>query len=160
NEDTLVDHEDYTTAKEKVIGVTIQFKTDVEAVYNNIIKSRYATACKEYYTFLTDTANEKIIADNIKINGNIFRRIIFFLEHFRHIFYDILDLFENDVDFNVLKEEKLKAVLEFSLAIAFEYKNGDLTPASYEEIQNLDKIHLAELARRFSNEPLPNQIKD
>lgn len=141
NEKTLKDDENYTNElREKVIGVSIQFSPDIDSVYDLIIKKRYSSSSKVYFKFLGD--NKAPIIDIIKKNENNLRNLIFFLEHFKVIFYPLIDLFETNADFKISKQEKLKIVLNFTLAISIEYKVGNLNSTNFETIQRLNEFSL------------------
>lgn len=137
NEKTLLNDKNYTTElREKVIGVSIQFKSNIELIFDLIINERYSSGYKIYFNFLQDHKNQ--IIEIIKKNDNNLRNLIFFLEHFKVIFHHLTLLFNNNKDFNVSKKDKLKIVLDFSLAVAIEYKIGYLNSSNFEEIQRLN----------------------
>lgn len=138
NEKKLIEDEHYSSSlREKVIGVTIQFEPDVEVVYQQIIYNRYSSSAKSLFTFLE--ANSSRIVEIIRINQNNFRNLIFFLEHFRTIYYPLENEFQLDKDFNVLKDEKLQSVLDFTLAITIEYKLGLINSTNFEDVKELGK---------------------
>lgn len=148
NEQQLINDKDYSVeVREKVIGVSIQFAPDTETVYREIIKSKYSTADKIYFKFLAE--NENKIADVIKLNQNNFRNLIFFLEHFKNIFYSLQTIFSTDKSFLPYKDEKLEAILNFTLAIAIEYKLGRLNSTNLEAIEKLDTSPFAGLKFDF-----------
>ncbi|HEX8017801.1 MAG TPA: hypothetical protein VF465_21415, partial [Flavobacterium sp.] len=70
-------------------------------------------------------------------NNNNFRNLIFFLEHFKVIFKPLEILFDFDSDFSVLKDKKQQAILDFTLAIAMEYKLGRLNSTNIEDLKAL-----------------------
>ena len=138
NEEQLLKDTNYSSnLREKVIGVSIQYKPDAKSVYHQIIKSRYSAADKLYYEFLSNSGNE--IISVIEANQNNFRNLIFFLEHFKTIFYPVENLFQTDKDFVVQKSDKLKAILNFTLAISVEYKLGLLNSTNLEDVKTLDE---------------------
>ena len=141
NEKTLLNDENYTAElREKVIGVSIQFKSNIELVFDLIINERYSSADKVYFNFLKEHKNQ--IIEIIQKNDNNLRNLIFFLEHFKVIFYPLIELFERDKDFNISKGDKLKIALDFSLAVAIEYKVGNLNSSNFEEIQRLNEFSM------------------
>lgn len=136
NEEQLIKDEHYSSSlREKVIGVSIQFEPDIEAVYKQIIQSRYSSSSKLFFEFLEE--NSPRIIEIIQINQNNFRNLIFFLEHFRTIYYPIENEFETDKDFNILKDDKLKSVLDFTLAITIEYKLGLINSTNFKDVKEL-----------------------
>lgn len=138
NEEELIKDKNYSSGlREKVIGVSIQYKPNPKTIFNQIINSRYSSAFRNYYDFLV--SSEDTIVNSIEVNQNNFRNLIFFLEHFKTIFHPIENLFRTDKDFLVLKSEKLQAILDFTLAISIEYKLGLLNSTNLEEVKDLDK---------------------
>nr|WP_288834221.1 P-loop NTPase fold protein [uncultured Flavobacterium sp.] len=136
NEEQLIKDEHYSSSlREKVIGVSIQFEPDVQEVYKQIIETRYATSSKSLFKFLE--ANSSRIVETIQINQNNFRNLVFFLEHLKTIYYPLENEFQVDKDFNLLKEEKLQSVLNFTIAIAIEYKLGLINSTNFEDIKEL-----------------------
>lgn len=136
NEEQLLKDTNYSSnLREKVIGVSIQYKPDTKTVYNQIIKGRYFSGDRTYFEFLSNSSNE--VVDVIEANQSNFRNLIFFLEHFKTIFYPVEILFQSDKDFAVQKNEKLKAILSFTLAISIEYKLGLLNSTNFEDVKTL-----------------------
>lgn len=136
NEEQLIKDENYSSSlREKVIGVSIQFEPDVEVVYKQIIESRYSSSSKLFFTFLEN--NSSRIIEIIQINQNNLRNLIFFLEHFRTIYYPLENEFETDKNFNILKDNKLKSVLDFTLAITIEYKLGLINSTNFKDVKEL-----------------------
>lgn len=130
----LEDKVDISSLIEKVIGVSIQYKPNIEEVFVEIISQSYSSGDKLYYKFLQENIN--YIIQVIQINQNNFRNFIFFLEHFKTIFYPLEELFEGDKEFEILKQEKLKAILDFTLAIAFDFKSGALNSSNVDAVIN------------------------
>lgn len=157
NEPVLLKDSDYNSnLREKVIGVSIHYKPITKLVFEQIIKERYSSSFTIYYDFLIE--HKFKILSVIEKNQNNFRNLIFFLEHFKTIFDPLENLFQTETDFTILKIEKLKAILDFTIAIAFEYKLGLLNVSNINEIHskipefiwdeldiNLENIQLASL---------------
>jgi hypothetical protein len=138
NEEQLIKDANYSSGlREKVIGVSIQFEPNVEDAFNQIIDTRYSIPLKSFYDFLKN--NTSNIIETIQINQNNFRNLIFFLEHFKTVYYPLENEFQIDRDFKILKEEKLKSVLDFTLAITIEYKLGLLNSTNFEDVRKLGK---------------------
>ena len=139
NEEQLIKDENYSSSlREKVIGVSIQFEPDVESVFKQIIDTRYSSSSKSFYAFLE--INSSRIVEIIQVNQNNFRNLIFFLEHFRTIYYPLENEFQVDKDFNLLKEEKLQSVLDFTIAITIEYKLGLINSTNFKEVKELGQV--------------------
>ena len=144
NEKQLIKDVNYSSElREKVIGVSIQFVPNPSTIYEQIIKSRYESSNKVYFEFLKKYQPEIILA--IEKNENNFRNLIFFLEHFKTIFYLVKKEFEDDAEFALLQEDKEKAILYFSLSIAIEYKLGHLNSTNIEEIEGISNNSISNI---------------
>ena len=144
NHEELIKDENYTiNLREKIIGISLQYNPNSEIIFDNIINERYSSPFKVYTEFLKN--NKKEILKVIKINKNNFRNLIFFLEHFRTIFNSLEEIFLYDKNFAVIKEEKQKAVLYFTITTAIEYKLGLLNSTNYEELKQLNIIPIANI---------------
>nr|WP_199003171.1 hypothetical protein [Flavobacterium sp. ASV13] len=159
NEEELLNDEKYSSkVKEKVIGVTIQYTPSISKVFRQIIKEKYETIESTYYDFLSK--NEDKIIKVLEVNNNNFRNLIFFLEHFRIIFKPLEDIFDFDSDFRVVKDKKQQAVLDFTLAIAFEYKLGNLNSTNIESLQTLKTgFSLISIENLLSNRSITSEIE-
>lgn len=120
NESVLENDDKYKKIREKVVGIIIQYKPDIQLVYEQIIKQRYSETSKPFYEYLYN--NTSHIVKIIRLNQNNFRNLIFFLEHYRYIYNSLEAKFQEDDNFSKLKEERHQAVLCFTLAITMEYK--------------------------------------
>jgi hypothetical protein len=139
NEKELLKDKNYSAIlREKVIGVSIQYKPEVRDIYDQIISTRYSSSSKVYFKFLSENSNE--IIKTIEINQNNLRNLIFFLEHFKTIFCPVEYLFQADKGFSIQREDKLNAVLDFTLAVAIEYKLGLINSTNLEDMKSLGKV--------------------
>ena len=144
NKEQLIKDTNYSSSLwEKVIGVSIQYRPDPKTIYNQIIESRYSATFKKYYEFLV--SSENAVVSSIEANQNNFRNLIFFLEHFKTVFYPIENLFQTDKNFLVLKSEKLQAILDFTIAISIEYKLGLLNSTNLDDVKGLDTSPFANI---------------
>lgn len=146
NEEQLLKDKHYTSKlREKVIGVSVIYAPNPSEIFDLIIKDRYEAADKSYYDFLLKHKSRTVLA--VKNNKNNFRNLIFFLEHFKPIYYAIELAFQDEPDFAVLKEEKLDAILNFTLGISIEYKLGLLNSTNIDDIKEegnlIDKIDIS-----------------
>lgn len=132
NDEQLNTNPQYTMNREKVIGVSVQFEPNVVDTCNEIIKGKYSNSGdKKYFNFLTENINH--LSDIVSLNENNFRNLIYFLEHFKLIFYSL----ELNKSLTVRREERLKSILHFTLSVAIEYKLGKLHSNNKEEIKNV-----------------------
>ena len=144
NEEQLIKDTNYSSnLREKVIGVSIQYRPNTKTVYNQIIASRYSTSYKSYYQFLSTFQNE--IVNTIEVNQNNFRNLMFFLEHFKTVFHPIENLFQTEKGFSIFKDEKLNAILNFTLAISIEYKLGFLNSTNLEDVKGLSDNYIGKI---------------
>ena len=125
----------YSLLREKVIGVSVSFKADLNSTFDEIIETNYKKDFRTYYKFLLK--NKKEIVRTIELNKNNLRSLLFFLEHFKIIFKGLQGYLNKDKNLETYKEEIFNKVISFSLPIAFEYKSGDLQPENFEEIRQL-----------------------
>lgn len=128
NEDTLMqecndDNKDsYSILREKVIGISFPFKSDISKIINSLISSYEG----DYEEFLT--AHSSYIVEMVENKGNNLRNLIFFFEHFKKIFLETKNIISAETNnLEGIKESILSDILKFSLPICFEYKLGKLT---------------------------------
>ncbi|WP_010665275.1 KAP P-loop domain-containing protein [Marinilabilia salmonicolor] len=141
NEEQLIKDEYYSSKlREKVIGVSVMFAPDPSKIFDQIISDRYEARDTIYFKFLKTCKTE--IVSVVEKNKNNLRNLIFFLEHFRTIFYPIEKEFQEDEQFSYYKEDKMLAILNFSLAVAIEYKLGLLNSTNLEAIKNANNNSL------------------
>ena len=129
NEDTLMqecnDNKDsYSILREKVIGISFPFKSDISEIINSLISSYEGEG--DYKEFLI--AHSSYIVEMVENNGNNLRNLIFFFEHFKKIFLETKNIISAETNnLEGIKESILSDILKFSLPICFEYKLGKLT---------------------------------
>jgi hypothetical protein len=167
NEEQLIKDTKYSSSlREKVIGVSIQFEPNIEEVYNQIIETKYSISSKSFYEYLK--CNCSSIIEIIQINQNNFRNLIFFLEHFRTLYYSLEIEFQSDSDFRVSKDDKLKSVLDFTLAVTIEYKLGLINSTNFQDVKGLGKdifsnfnfsLYLQNKNKEDKNEAPPTYIE-
>ena len=153
----------YPILREKVIGISVNFNTNVSLVYDEILNSKYKDNNKNYFDFLN--LHKAIIIKRIEQNKDNIRNLLFFLEHFKIIYKSILKYFEtcDKTEYNSHKDEIIDYILDFTLPIAIEYKLGNLNSSNSKEIQNiykdfhldvlnyLDEVSVDESPRTYSN---------
>ncbi len=154
NEDELrkesnIDRDNYSLLREKVIGISISFSTDIDNIYDQIIKSKYKEKNETYFNFLSD--NKKYIISKIQQNNNNLRNLLFFLEHYKIIFKGINDFIIEDTILKDYHSEILSQILNFSLPISIEYKSGVLKPELFEDIKSLYKGGIFHFSAFLSN---------
>ena len=157
NEDKLFEDNGYQLLKEKVVGLSIDYKPDVSDVFELIIEERYKETHSDYYDYLIK--NKDQILDVVQINHNNLRSLIFFLEHYRIIYTLVIKEFSKDTDFNNNLNVKLQPVLNFALPIAFEYKVGNLQASNFIEVKKLNEYSVTGLLSLISGEQKQQEEK-
>lgn len=128
NEDTLRKEmntnniDNYSVLREKVIGVSFPFKPNNISVINDLIESY--KSYEEYFNFLKSQST--FIINLVSIKDDNLRNVIFFLEHFKNVFTQSLEIIYQNENLKKVKLNVLTDVLKFTLPIAFEYKLGKL----------------------------------
>ncbi|OOV29729.1 hypothetical protein BXU11_07620 [Flavobacterium sp. LM5] len=130
-----IENDTYAVLREKVIGVSITFKTNVSIIYDEIIKAKYEKESKNYFDFLT--INKGYITTQIEKNKNNLRNLLFFLEHFKIIFLKADVLLKADEKYKDIRDKLTVELLVFTLPIAIEYKLGNLNSSNFSQIENV-----------------------
>lgn len=122
----------YSILKEKIVGNTIEFIPDIKESIQNIIQIRY----------ISDTVYRKFVLKNIELINEIaesnknLRTLTFALDYFQYIFSQIeINIVSNKILLEK-KEEILLYLLRFTLAISFEYKDGNITYKKRKDLDN------------------------
>jgi len=132
---TEADRDNYSILKEKVIGISVNFKSNVSGIYDEIIEKKYKLLYEAYYTFLIE--HKDLIVQRIELNSGNLRNLLFFLEHFKIIYKNLQEYVFVDEKYRDIKTDIVNNILDFALPIAIEYKMGKLNPGNFEEIQNI-----------------------
>lgn len=143
------EQEEAAKLKEKVVGIHISYNPDVDITFSSILDKRYQQSYSLYYNFLCE--NKASIKSALKANGNNFRSLLFFLEHFKLIFSSMEEVFQRDKNFRYKKKEKQEAVLGCSLALAFEFKSGNLNKKEIKELQETSEKQITDLSLAIFN---------
>lgn len=132
---TETERDNYSILKEKVIGITVNFKSNVSGIYDEIIEEKYKVLYETYYTFLSE--NKALIVQKVELNSGNLRNLLFFLEHFKIIYKNLHDYIFVEEKYREIKTDIIKNILDFALPIAIEYKMGKLNSGNFENIKNL-----------------------
>ncbi|MFD2543710.1 hypothetical protein ACFSSB_15365 [Lacinutrix gracilariae] len=127
--------DNYSLLREKVIGISVSFSTNVSLTFDRIIKSKYQTANKPYFDFLIE--HKKNIVHRISQNKDNLRNLLFFLEHFKIVFNDTTNFLSTENKFDTIKKNVLEEILNFTLPISIEYKMGKLNTTNFAEIKEV-----------------------
>jgi len=150
-EESNNDDDTYSVIREKVIGISIKFNTDVVSIYDQIINSKYKDSLPVYFNYLKEY-NQSIIARIEQNNKNI-RNLVFFLEHYKIIFNSLDEYLKTDGNLNPFRKEIFELVLNFTLPISIEYKMGSLKPKYFKDIKDLHIGGLFDLSAFLSDGP-------
>lgn len=150
-EESNNDDDTYSVIREKVIGISIKFNTDVVSIYDQIINSKYKDSLPVYFNYLKEY-NQSIIARIEQNNKNI-RNLVFFLEHYKIIFNSLDEYLKTDDNLNPFRKEIFELVLNFTLPISIEYKMGSLKPKYFKDIKDLHIGGLFDLSAFLSDGP-------
>ncbi len=150
-EESNNDDDTYSVIREKVIGISIKFNTDVVSIYDQIINSKYKDSLPVYFNYLKEY-NQSIIARIEQNNKNI-RNLVFFLEHYKIIFNSLDEYLKTDDNLKPFRKEIFELVLNFTLPISIEYKMGSLKPKYFKDIKDLHIGGLFDLSAFLSDGP-------
>ncbi|GEM_PF-2528680 len=128
----------YSILREKVIGITFNFKTNVSLVYDNVIEAKYNNSAYIDYCHFLKNKKENIIKV-IGLNKDNLRNLVFFFEHFKIIFFKLKDLILKNEELKEIKDDLLESILNFSLPITIEYKQGRINAQNASEIPGFYK---------------------
>lgn len=127
--------DNYSVLREKVIGITFPFTSDIEDIINNLIENYKGNT--DYYDFLN--THSSYIVSMVKAKDDNLRNVIFFLEHYKNIFKQSNIVISENENLEKIKSDVLIDILKFTLPLTFEYKLGKLN----DENLNLLKKHLS-----------------
>lgn len=127
--------DNYSILREKVIGITFPFTSNIEDVINNLIENYKRNT--DYYDFLK--THSSYIVSMVKAKDDNLRNVIFFLEHYKNIFKQSNIVISENENLEKIKSDVLIDILKFTLPLTFEYKLGKLK----DENLNLLKKHLS-----------------
>jgi hypothetical protein len=149
-----IDH--YSLLREKVIGISVSFNTNVSSTFDRIIEAKYKTKNKSYFDFLTE--HMKNIVNRISQNKDNLRNLFFFLEHFRIVFNETSNYLSTESKFDTIKKDVLEGILNFTLPISIEYKMGKLNTSNFSEIKEFYQgfsFNLSQLIGNSNKEEAP-----
>jgi len=129
------DIDNYSLLREKVIGISVSFNSNVSLTFDRIIETKYQIANKPYFDFLIE--HKKNIVHRISQNKDNLRNLLFFLEHFKIVFNDTTNYLSTENKFDTIKKNVLEGILNFTLPISIEYKMGKLNTTNFAEIKEV-----------------------
>ena len=148
-----IEDESFDEIKEKLIGREIEYKINIEEVFDTLIQSEFQSF-SEYTKFLQK--EKSFICSFFQDYKNI-RTLKFILTRYHNIHSQIEIIAPNIQYIQSNKEALLKDTLLFTIAIAIEHKKGKVTRNSKEEIDNKFRITRKDLEKYFNKQPSSNQ---
>ena len=142
--------------KEKLIGREIEYKINIEDVFDTLIKSEFQSF-SEYTKFLQKEKN--FICSFFQDYKNI-RTLKFILTRY-HDIYSQIEKIAPSIDYiHSNKDTVLKETLLFTIAISIEYKGGSVTRNNKEEIDNIIRFSRKDIERFLNKETSHDQKND
>ena len=148
-----IEDNNFDEIKEKLIGREIEYKINIEEVFDTLIQSEFQSF-SEYTKFLQKEKN--FICSFFQDYKNI-RTLKFILTRYHDIHSQIEIIAPSIQYIQSNKEALLKDTLLFAIAIAIEHKKGKVTRNSKEEVDNKFRITRKDLQKYFSKQPSSNQ---
>ena len=150
NTDKIKD-ESFNEIKEKLIGREIEYKINIEEVFDTLIQGEFQSF-SEYRKFLQK--EKEFICSFFQDYKNI-RTLKFILSYYHDIFSQIEIIAPSIQYVQSNKEALLKDTLLFTIAISIEYKEGNITKNSKDEIDNTFKIDIEGITKLLhSDQPV------
>ncbi len=134
NEDLLLKEKEYGNLKEKIIGISIEYKPDVTKTLQSIIDSRYS-GFPAFNRYLYDNIN-LLLRFVTSVNFN-FRHVIYALGNL-HSFYSKIkaEIFDTKHEITSVLEQELNKITFMVLLFSAEYKSSKLKYSDIETYRN------------------------
>ena len=151
-----IEDESFDEIKEKLIGREIEYKINIEEVFDTLIQNEFQSF-SVYTEFLQKEKN--FICSFFQDYKNI-RTLKFILTRYHDIYSQIEIIAPNIQYVQSNKEALLKDTLLFTIAIAIEYKKGKVTRNSKEEVDNKFRITQKDIRRLLDDKSSSEQKND
>ena len=146
-----IEDESFDEIKEKLIGREIEYKINIEEVFDTLIQNEFQSF-SGYTEFLQKEKN--FICSFFQDYKNI-RTLKFILTRYHDIHSQIEIIAPSIKYIQSNKEVLLKDTLLFTISISIGYKEGNITKKSKDEIDNTFKIDMKRIARLLhSHQPV------
>jgi hypothetical protein len=129
-----IEDETYKKYKEKVVGITLEYVPDFKENFKIIVEERYKKAGFSMFCEFLEEQTELLNKLIIHCEENL-RTLIFTMDKLHDIFALIDKNIPANSDNHDVKPLILRTAMQFTFAIAIEYKNGLIT---YNERENLN----------------------
>ncbi len=121
-----IESETFKKIKEKLIGVEIEFDNDIKHIFENIVKNKFheeQSNKNKYEKFLEEKKDFICSFFNDKYKN--IRTLLIVLESYKHIYSAIIGLKSGPL--KEYRNDLIKSTLLFTIAIAIEFKKGNLS---------------------------------
>ena len=151
-----IEDNNFDEIKEKLIGREIEYKINIEEVFDTLIQSEFQSF-SEYTEFLQ---KEKNFICSFFHNYKNIRTLKFILTRY-HDIYSQIEKIASSIDYiHSNKDTVLKETLLFTIAISTEYKGGSVTRNNKEEIDNIIRFSRKDIERFLNKETSHDQKND
>ena len=151
-----IEDNNFDEIKEKLIGREIEYKINIEEVFDTLIQSEFQSF-SEYTEFLQ---KEKNFICSFFHNYKNIRTLKFILTRY-HDIYSQIEKIASRIDYiHSNKDTVLKETLLFTIAISIEYKGGSVTRNNKEEIDNIIRFSRKDIERFLNKETSHDQKND
>ena len=130
-----INKDEFNEIKEKLIGVEIEFANDIKSIFDDIIKKKFhedESKRNTYEKFLKD--EKDFICSFFNDRYKNIRTLLIVLESYKHIYSAIMGL--NSEPLKEYRNDLIKSTLLFTIAIAIEFKKGNLSKKDNETMSN------------------------
>ena len=130
-----INKDEFNEIKEKLIGVEIEFDNDIKSIFDDIIKKKFhedESKRNTYEKFLKD--EKDFICSFFNDRYKNIRTLLIVLESYKHIYSAIMGL--NSEPLKEYRNDLIKSTLLFTIAIAIEFKKGNLSKKDNETMSN------------------------
>ena len=134
-----IENSNFKEIKEKLIGVEIEFDNDIKLVFDNIVKNKFheeQSKNNKYENFLEE--KKDLICSFFNDKYKNIRTLLIVLESYKHIYSAIIGL--NSAPLREYRNDLIKSTLLFTIAIAIEFKKGNLSKKDKERMNDWDTL--------------------
>ena len=148
--------ENFDEIKEKLIGREIEYKINIEDVFDTLIQSEF----QGFRQFIDFCSKEKNFICSFFQDYKNIRTLKFILTRYHDIHSQIEIIAPSIQYIQSNKEALLKDTLLFTIAIAIEHKKGKVTRNSKEEVDNKFRITRKDIRRFLDDKSSSDQKND
>lgn len=144
--------------KEKLIGVEIEFDNDIKSIFDDIVKKKFHEDESNRNTYEKFLEKEKdFICSFFSKDYKNIRTLLIVLECYKHI-YSAITKNPKSKSLEQYKDDLIKSTLLFTIAIAIEFKKGNLSKKDKETMNNEIRATL-DFKNLGGNENIQEEVK-